>query len=402
MTASARVALAATVAATGLAALAAAPSPAAPPPGASTSAVAAKAVGALPGRATIRREPFGVTAGGRQVDRYTLTNTTGMQMKVLTYGGVIQKLRVPDRLGHLRNVVLGLPGLADYEADSDPYLGALIGRYANRIARGQFTLDGKTYQLPTNNGPNSLHGGDVGFDDRVWRVRPTHRGGGVGLVLRLTSRDGDQGYPGTLRANVLYLLRNDNSIKIRYRAMTDAPTVVNLTQHSYFNLKGEGTGTVYDHRLMLNADRFTPVDSTLIPTGELTQVEGTPFDFRTAKPIGRDIRDATEQIRFGRGYDHNWVLNDGPRLHLAARVHEPESGRTLTVLTEEPGIQFYSGNFLNGTLVGLSGHAYRQGDGFALETQHFPDSPNQPNFPSTVLRPGEVYRTTTVWRFGAL
>jgi aldose 1-epimerase len=398
MTATARAALAATVAATGFAAsLAPASSTAAPPPGASVRAIAA---GADIGPATIRKRPFGVTAGGEQVDRYTLTNTQGMRMVVLTYGGVIQKLKVPDRDGRLGNVVLGLPDLAGYTSDG-AYFGALIGRYANRIAGGQFTLDGKTYQLPTNAGQNSLHGGTIGFSDLVWRARPMRRGDTVGLLLKLTSPDGDQGYPGTLHVKVKYILRNNNSVRIHYHATTDAPTVVNLTQHTYFNLKGEGSGSVYDHRLMIKADRITPVDSTLIPTGELAPVEGTPFDFRTAKPIGRDIREATEQILFGRGYDHNFVLDDGPGLHLAARVHEPESGRTLTIRTEEPGIQFYSGNFLNGTIVGLSGHTYRQGAGLALETQHFPDSPNHPSFPSTVLRPGEVYRTSTVWQFTA-
>ena len=365
------------------------------------AAAHATVVKAAAGRATVSVEPFGMTPGGRAVERYTLTNTQGMRMKVLTFGGVIQKLRVPDRRGRFANVVLGLDRVADYAADTDPYFGSLIGRYGNRIAGGQFTLDGETYQLPTNNGPNSLHGGNRGFDDRLWRAEPIRRDGRVGLVLRLTSRAGDQGYPGTLQVKVTYLLRNDNTVGIRYRARTDAPTVVNLTQHSYFNLQGEGTSSIYDHRLRLNASRFTPVDATLIPTGELRGVAGTPFDFRQAKPIGRDIREATGQLLFGQGYDHNWVLDDGPRLQLAARVREPDSGRVLRILTEEPGIQFYSGNFLDGTLVGPSGSAYRQGDGFALETQHFPDSPNQPDFPSTVLRPDEVYQTRTVWQFTA-
>ncbi len=322
-------------------------------------------------------------------------------MKVLTFGGVIQKLRVPDRDGNFRNIVLGFDNIDSYAADTDPYFGSLIGRYGNRIANGQFTLDGETYQLPTNNGPNSLHGGNRGFDDRLWRAEPIRRDGRVGLALRLTSRDGDQGYPGTLKVKVTYVLRNDNSVRIRYRATTDAPTVVNLTQHSYFNLQGEGTSSIYDHRLRINGSRFTPVDETLLPTGELRKVAGTPFDFREAKPIGRDIRDATAQIRYGQGYDHNWVLDDGPKLHLAARVTDPDSGRSLKILTEEAGVQFYSGNFLDGTLVGPSGKAYRQGDGLAPETQHFPDSPNQPQFPSTVLRPGEVYDTKTVWQFSA-
>ena len=366
-----------------------------------SSAAGAQPLGATETRqASVSREPFG-HAGGRQIHRYTLTNTAGMRMRVLTFGGVIQTLEVPDRDGVLRNVVLGFRSVGDYAADTDPYLGSLIGRYGNRIAKGQFSLDGESYQLPINNPPNSLHGGNRGFDDRVWTAKPLRRNGEVGLRLRLLSRDGDQGYPGNLKVTVTYLLRNSNEVSIRYRAVTDAPTVVNLTQHSYFNLRGEGSGSTYDHQLRINARRFTPVDSTLIPTGKLPKVAGTAFDFRKAKPIGQDIREAEKQILFGQGYDHNFVLNKGRRLHLAARVHEPESGRTLTILTEEPGVQFYSGNFLDGTLVGHSGQVYRQGDGFALETQHFPDSPNQPQFPSTVLRPDDVYSTETVWRFTA-
>jgi len=393
-------ALAAALAAGLAAGVAAAPSSAAPSRNASVGAVAVKA--APLGRATISKESFGETPGGRPVDRYTLTNTHGMTMKVLTFGGVIQKLRVPDRNGHFRNVVLGFNSVADYASDADPYFGALIGRYGNRIANGEFQLDGTTYTLPKNNGPNTLHGGTKGFDDRLWRAEPIRRNGKVGLALRLTSRDGDMGFPGTLNVKVTYVLRNDNTVKIRYRATTDAPTVVNLTQHSYFNLRGNGSGTIYDHRLKIAANRFTPVDSTLIPTGDLRKVAGSPFDFRTAKPIGRDIRDATKQLLFGQGYDHNWVLRHaGPDMHLAARLHDPTSGRTLTIRTEEPGIQFYSGNFLDGTLVGTAGKAYRQGDGLALETQHFPDSPNQPDFPSTRLNPGDTYDTTTVWEFSA-
>ena len=366
-----------------------------------TPAAVAQPATEASGRATISKEAFGRTPGGVPVDRYRLTNTRGMRMRVLTFGGVIQTLEVPDRNGRNRNVVLGFRSVREYAADADPYFGSLIGRYANRIARGQFTLDGKTYQLPINNPPNSLHGGNRGFDDRVWRAEPFRRGGEVGLELRLVSKAGDQGYPGTLRVLVTYTLLNSNGVRIDYRATTDAPTIVNLTQHTYFNLQGEGTSTTYDHRLQLNADRYTPVDPTLIPTGRIASVAGTPFDFRTAKPIGRDIRDGHRQILIGQGYDHNFVLNGGPGLRLAARVHEPTSGRVLRIYTKEPGIQFYSGNFLNGTLVGTSGKVYRQGDGLALETQHFPDSPNHPHFPSTVLRPGEVYNTTTVWRFSS-
>lgn len=357
---------------------------------------------ASPQRAAgVTRETFGQTPGGRRVHRFTLTNAQGMRMRVLTFGGVIQTLEVPDRDGRMRNVVLGFRRVRDYAADSDPYFGSLIGRYGNRIAGGRFTLGGRTYQLPLNDGPNSLHGGNRGFDDRVWRGKAVRRDGRVGVKLRLVSRDGDQGYPGTLRTVVTYWLLDSNAVRIGYRARTDAPTVVNLTQHSYFNLAGEGSGTTYDHELRIPAQRFTPVDSTLIPTGRLPRVAGTPFDFTVAKPIGQDIRQGNRQIVFGRGYDHNFVLNGGSGMHTAAEVYEPGSGRTLTIRTEEPGVQFYSGNFLDGTLVGYSGSVYRQGDGFALETQHFPDSPNQPRFPSTVLRPGQVYSTQTVWQFGA-
>jgi aldose 1-epimerase len=352
-------------------------------------------------RATITREAYGRAPSGRQVHRYTLTNTSGMRMRVLTFGGVIQQLHVPDRAGRTRNVVLGFDSVDEYAADTDPYFGALIGRYGNRIANGEFSLDGQTFQLPINNPPNSLHGGNRGFDDRVWDAEPFRKNGQVGLRLHLVSRDGDQGYPGTLDVTVRYTLLNSNGVRIRYRATTDAPTVVNLTQHSYFNLEGEGTGSIYDHRLRINADRFTPVDPTLIPTGRRPEVAGTPFDFRRAKSVGRDIREQNRQLLIGQGYDHNFVLNGGRRMHSAARLYEPDSGRVLRVRTEEPGLQFYSGNFLDGTLVGSSGHVYRQGDGLALETQHFPDSPNQPQFPSTVLRPGEQYDTTTLWRFSA-
>ena len=400
MKARARAAFAATLAAGLAASVAQAPSSAAPSKNAAVGTAAVKAAPA--GRATISVEPFGETPGGQEVDRYTLTNTHGMKIKVLTFGGVIQTLRAPDRDGDYRNVVLGFDNVADYASDADPYFGSLIGRYGNRIAGGEFSLDGETYTLPQNNGDNTLHGGDRGFDDRLWRAEPVRRNGKVGLALRLTSRAGDQGFPGTLQVKVTYLLRNNNTVKIRYRATTDAPTVVNLTQHSYFNLQGEGTSSIYDHHLKIAANRFTPVDSALIPTGRLPRVAGTPFDFRQPKPIGRDIRDATTQLLYGLGYDHNWVLRDpGPDLHLAATLHDPTSGRMLKIRTEEPGIQFYSGNFLDGSLVGTSGKAYRQGDGLALETQHFPDAPNQPDFASTRLDPGDVYDTTTVWQFSA-
>jgi len=348
---------------------------------------------------SVSREAWGSTTEG-QVYRYTLRNG-GLTVRILNYGGIIQSVDAPDRRGRTANVVLGFDSVAGYVAHPDPYFGALIGRYGNRIAKGQFTLDGTTYHLPINNPPNSLHGGTVGFDKHIWATTPFTRGGDVGLVLTHTSPDTDQGYPGTLAVTVTYTLTRRGEIRIDYRATTDKATVVNLTNHSYWNLQGEGSSAIYDHVLQLNADRFTPVDSTLIPTGQLAPVAGTPFDFTRPTAIGDRIRDNDQQLVYGRGYDHNWVLSRrGPGLSPAARLRDPDSGRTLTVYTTEPGIQFYSGNFLDGTLYGTSGHAYRQGDGLALETQHFPDSPNHPNFPSTVLRPGQVYQTTTVFRLG--
>jgi aldose 1-epimerase len=352
-------------------------------------------------------EPFGQTPDGTDVERWTLTNGDAT-MRVLTFGGVIQTFEVPDAAGEVENVVLGYPDLEGYYTEGDPYFGALIGRYGNRIAEGRFTLDGQTYQLPLNNGPNTLHGGPGGFSERVWTATDVSDGEVAALQLELVSDDGDQGFPGTLTTTVTYTLDAESRLTVHYEATTDAPTVVNLTQHTYWNLAGEGSGDVYDHELQLNASGFTPVGETLIPTGEIAPVEGTPFDFREPTAIGARIRVADQQLLYGQGYDHNWVLDredDGARegsdsedaLEEAAVLHDPDSGRTLTISTTEPGIQFYSGNFLNGTLVGTGGGVYRQGDGLALETQHFPDSPNQPDFPSTVLRPGEVYDSTTVF-----
>jgi aldose 1-epimerase len=370
-----------------------------------TLTVAAGAFSAVPstasGRPTITKDAFGTTPAGEPVDRYTLSNAR-MRVRILTYGGILQTIEVPDRRGRLANVTLGFDNLADYVARS-PYFGCITGRYANRIALGRFTLDGVAHQLPINNPPNSLHGGTVGFDKRVWAATPVRGRDSVGLTLRLTSQAGDQGYPGALDVTVTYTLTHDNGIRMDYRATTDAPTVVNLTNHAYFNLAGEGSGSIEGHKLMLNAKRYTPVDPTLIPTGSLDPVAGTPMDFTHATAIGARIRNDFSQLVTGRGYDHNYVLdrrdNTYSKLELAARVSDPGSGRVLTIVTTEPGIQFYSGNFLDGTLVGTSGRMYRQGDGFALETQHYPDSPNQPTFPTTTLRPGQVYQTTTVYQF---
>ncbi|MFC7275868.1 aldose epimerase family protein [Paractinoplanes rhizophilus] len=354
------------------------------------------------GSATITKRAWGTTAGGENVDLYTLTNN-GIRVKILTYGGILQSIEMPDRRGRTTNVALGFDNLADYETSS-PYFGALIGRYGNRIAKGMFTLDGVTYHLPINNDPNSLHGGTVGFDKRVWTATPIRGHHSVALKLQLTSADGDQGYPGELRATVTYTLTRDHGIRMDYLATTNKPTVVNLTNHAYWNLAGEGTGTIDTTKLQLNASHYTPVDPTLIPTGAIDRVAGTPMDFRKATAIGARNREGFPQLVIGRGYDHNWVLDRKDptfrKLELAARATDPASGRQLTIYTTEPGIQFYGGNFLDGTLVGTSGRMYRQGDGFALETQHFPDSPNHANFPSTVLRPGQTYRTTTIYQLG--
>ncbi|GAA4615215.1 galactose mutarotase [Actinoallomurus liliacearum] len=349
---------------------------------------------------TISKDLFGTLSDGTKVWRYTLSSSA-ISVKIITYGGIVQRLDAPDRHGHRANVVLGFPKLDDYVAKNNPgpYFGALIGRYGNRIAKGTFTLDGTTYHLPLNNNGNSLHGGPKGFDTKAWTATPVKTKDAVGVRLDYTSPDGDMNYPGTLKASVTYTL-SGGSLRLDYRATTDKATIVNLTNHSYFNLAGEGSGGIYDHRLRLNADRYTPVDSTLIPTGQLAPVAGTPMDFTKATPIGARIRDGFQQLAYGQGYDHNWVLN-GSGFRLAAEVGEPTSGRVLKIYTDQPGIQFYSGNFLDGTLYGTSGRQYRQGDGFALETQHFPDSPNHPDFPSTVLRPGQTYRTSTVWSLSA-
>lgn len=346
------------------------------------------------------KELFGRLADGTKVHRWSLENG-GTRLKVLSYGGIVQSLEIPDRHGRYRNVVLGFAGLGDYVAKS-PYFGALIGRYGNRIAKGRFTLDGTTHQLSVNDGVNSLHGGAQGFDKRVWDVAGFTSGTDVGLVLRYTSADGEMGYPGTLRTKVTYTLNRHGDWRVDYEATTDRATVVNLTSHVYWNLAGEGSGSIYDHELEIAAARYTPVDAGLIPTGELARVGGTPFDFRRAKTVGEDIRVGHQQLLYGQGIDHNWVLDKGisARPEHIATLRDPSSGRTLRISTTEPGLQFYSGNFLDGTLLGTGGRIYRQGDALCLETQHFPDSPNHPSFPSTVLRPGRTYRTSTVHTFG--
>lgn len=351
---------------------------------------------------SITSQPFGVTAAGQPVDEYILTNAVGVEVRLITYGGAITSIRVPDRNGGFANIVLGFDNLADYETKS-PYFGVITGRYANRIANASFVLDGKRYSLAANQNSNTLHGGEQGFGTKIWSARKIESGDSVGVELTYLSPDGEEHFPGSLQTSVVYTLISSGELRIDYRTTTDAPTIVNLTNHSYFNLAGEGSGSIYDHILLLNADRYTPVNETLIPTGELAPVEGTPFDFRLPRAIKPGQRSSHEQIVRARGYDHNFVLNrqnpDDQSLILAARAYEPELGRVLECWTTEPGIQFYAGNFLDGTLVGSGGHLYRQSDGFALETQHFPDSPNQPSFPSTVLRPGQTYQTTTVYKF---
>ncbi len=348
---------------------------------------------------TVISEPWG-EAWGQPVRRFTLRDGDGMEVEISDLGGLILALRVPDRDGQTGDVVLGLSTPQEY-LDGAPYFGAIVGRYANRIAEGRFELDGKSYQLARNNGPNSLHGGDLGFDKRIWNARTIEDDRGIGLELSRTSPDGEEGYPGALETTVRYILTGDRTLRIETEATTDAPTVMNVSFHSYFNLRGEGDGTILDHELQIEAGRYTPVDETLIPTGELARVDDTPMDFRAATAIGERIDADFEQLRFGGGYDHNWSLGwrDGA-LRRAARVREPESGRVLELFTTEPGVQFYSGNFLDGSLTGKSGKNYPHRSGFCLEPQHYPDSPNQPDFPTTVLRPGETYRSLTLYRFG--
>ena len=351
---------------------------------------------------SFKKAPFGALPTGQKVDLFTLTNASGMTVKVTNYGGIITHLLVADKNGVFEDVVLGYDSLAGYLAQS-PYFGAIVGRYGNRIARGRFSLDGKPYQLATNNAPNSLHGGLVGFDKVIWEAKEVKVNGGIALKLTYTSKDGEEGFPGTLTTAVTYTLRNDNSLRFDYEAITDQPTVINLTNHSYFNLTGGVKRDVLAHQMRLSCQQFIPIDSVSIPTGQLAAVKNTPFDFNNSTPIGQHINDiANEQIRHGAGFDHCFVIdqiNDNNKTVPFAEVYEPTSGRTMTVETTEPGVQFYTGNFLDGSIIGKDKVAYQKRYGFCLETQHFPDSPNQPQFPSVVLRPGQTYRSSTIHRF---
>ncbi len=351
-----------------------------------------------------KAEPFGKTPDGKEVQVFTLTNKNGIKLRAMTYGAIVLSLETPDKQGKTADIVLGYNTLAEYIKDT-PYFGAIVGRYGNRIANGKFKLDGKEYQLATNNEPGgikcSLHGGLKGFDKVVWRGEALVKDGFQGVKFSYTSKDGEEGYPGTLDVSVTYLLTDENEWRIDYVATADQATPVNLTQHSYFNLKGEGNGDILDHEMTFKASKFTPVTVGLIPTGELRAVTKTPFDFTSAHKIGERVNAEDEQIKFGGGYDHNWVLdNQSGTLALAATVHEPTTGRWLEVHTTEPGLQFYCGNFLDGKLLGKSGKPYQFRNGFCLETQHYPDSPNQATFPSTILRPGKSWNSTTVYRFG--
>lgn len=356
------------------------------------------------GPPSITSEPFG-QVGGTPVTRYTLTSGHGMRVRILTYGGIIQSIEVPDRTGHVDNVVLGFPTLDGYlnnTGSAKTYFGAIIGRYGNRIAKGTFSLNGNEYHLPINNNGNSLHGGTAGFDTKVWQASQQNDSGSVGLKLQYVSPAGEMGYPGTLTTTVTYTLNQKNELRIDYQATTDAPTVINLTNHTYFNLAGEDTLDVYDQRVTLHADNYTPTNPAQIPTGQIAPVKGTPFDFTSPTAIGAHITANDPQLLLARGYDHNWIINRGNNTGLveAARAEDPRTGRTLTVSTTEPGVQFYTANFVDGSFTGTGGHAYRQGAGFTLETQHYPDSPNHSNFPTTTVNPGQTYDSTTVFAFG--
>jgi aldose 1-epimerase len=351
--------------------------------------------------ATMKKDPFGKLPNGDPVDLYTMTNANGVSVSITTYGGRVVALKTPDKKGTAGDIVLGFDSLDGYLGDN-PYFGALIGRYGNRIGKAQFTLDGKVYKLFVNDGPNSLHGGKVGFDKVLWTSLDKSTADVPAVELRYTSKDGEEGYPGELASIVTYSLTPQNELKIEYKATTDKPTVLNLTNHTYWNLAGAGVGDILGHALTIVASKFTPVDKTLIPTGELKSLDGSPFDFRTATAIGARIDNNDQQLKFGKGYDHNYVLDStGGSLARCVLVHEPNSGRTMEVLTTQPGVQFYTGNFLDGKIKGKGGKVYPFRGALCLETQHFPDSPNKPTFPTTVLKPGEEYKYTTVYKFSA-
>tara|TARA_R110002167_G_scaffold15848_10_gene62884 strand:+ start:854 stop:2032 length:1179 start_codon:yes stop_codon:yes gene_type:complete len=348
---------------------------------------------------TIIKSDYGTTTDGTKVERYALKNENGMAVDIITYGGRITTLSVPDKNGHLDNVVLGFDALDLYE-QNNPFFGALVGRYGNRIAKAKFSIDGTEYNLAANDGPNSLHGGIKGFDKMVWKAKAETTDNAAMLHLTYLSKDMEEGFPGNLQTEVTYTLKNDNSLEVTYEATTDKPTVLNLTQHSYFNLSGDFSKSILDHEMTLNANAFLPVDATLIPTGKLMEVKGTPFDFTTAKTIGKEIEANDDQLIKGKGYDHCWVLNDQNKgLRLAASAYHRESGRMLQVFTDEPGVQFYTGNFLDGSLPTRKGGTYGHRSGFCLETQHYPDSPNQTDFPSVRLNPGERYVSHTIFNF---
>ncbi|WP_281634448.1 aldose epimerase family protein [Flavobacterium luteolum] len=348
---------------------------------------------------TIDKSEYGTTAKGEKVESYKLKNQNGMEVDIITFGGRITDLKVPNKAGVSENVVIGFSSLAQYEKEN-PFFGALIGRYGNRIAKGKFSLDGKEYQLAINNAPNALHGGPQGFFNVVWKADEVKSGENASLKLSYVSKDMEEGYPGNLKVFVTYTLTNDNQLEVLYEATTDKKTVVNLTQHSYFNLSGDFTKTILDHELTLNADKLVPVDADLIPTGKLEDVAGTPFDFRTPKLIGKDINAKNDQLEKGKGYDHCWVLNNPEKgKTIIAKVYHAASGRVMEMTTDEPGIQFYSGNFLDGTLPMPNGGTFAHRTGLCLETEHYPDSPNQKNFPTTVLNPGENYKTKTTFKF---
>jgi aldose 1-epimerase len=351
-------------------------------------------------QATVTKQSFGKTSTGENIDLYTLRNVNGMETKITNYGGIVVSLTAPDRNGAFADVVLGFNDLESYLTKNDPYLGALIGRYGNRIAKGRFKLNGVEYKLAVNNGENHLHGGSKGFDKVIWTGRKMKTKAGPAVVLTYLSKDGEEGYPGNLRVRVVYTLTNKNELRIDYSATSDKDTVTNLTHHSYFNLSGEGNDDILKHQVRIIANRFVPTDAGSIPTGELRKVAGTPFDFLRPIAIGARINQDEEQLKFGNGYDHTWVINGrAGTLRLAARANDPSSGRAMEVWTTEPGMQFYTGNFLNGTLTGKSGKPYQRRSGFCFETQHYPDSPNQPSFPTTTLRRGATYRSTTIYRF---